>query len=141
MIALASERVKKVLSIPENREIFWNLVWLLYLCSRENPAVSPTFVGHNRTACGVLASQSGSFHFSLTAHDCILVVEDFEPIRRIITSIIQEHPHLRVISEVSDGLHAVQKAEELTGIAAVVRGEKFVSKSLRGNGFSGITST
>jgi DNA-binding NarL/FixJ family response regulator len=43
----------------------------------------------------------------------ILVVEDFEPFRRTVTSMIEENPELRVVCEVSDGFHAVQKAEEL----------------------------
>jgi len=43
----------------------------------------------------------------------ILVVEDFEPFRRLIRSTLQKQPDLRVIGEVSDGLEAVRKAEEL----------------------------
>jgi DNA-binding NarL/FixJ family response regulator len=43
----------------------------------------------------------------------ILVVEDSEPFRRAVTSMIQEHPEFRVICEVSDGLQAVQRAQEL----------------------------
>jgi len=41
------------------------------------------------------------------------VVEDFEPFQRVIRSMLQERPELQVIGEVSDGLEAVQKAEEL----------------------------
>jgi DNA-binding NarL/FixJ family response regulator len=40
-------------------------------------------------------------------------VEDFEPFRRFIASTLQERPELQVICEVSDGLEAVQKAQEL----------------------------
>jgi DNA-binding NarL/FixJ family response regulator len=43
----------------------------------------------------------------------ILVVEDFEPFRRRICSILSKRPDLQVIAEVSDGLEAVRKAEEL----------------------------
>ena len=43
----------------------------------------------------------------------VLVVEDFEPFRRFIASTLQERPELQVICEVSDGLEAVQKAQEL----------------------------
>ena len=43
----------------------------------------------------------------------VLVVEDFERFRRFITSTLQTRLGLRVISEVSDGLEAVRKAEEL----------------------------
>ena len=43
----------------------------------------------------------------------ILVVDDFEPFRQFVRSKLQERPELQVICEVSDGLEAVQKAEEL----------------------------
>jgi DNA-binding NarL/FixJ family response regulator len=40
-------------------------------------------------------------------------VEDFEPFRRFIASTLQERPELHILCEVSDGLEAVQKAQEL----------------------------
>jgi DNA-binding NarL/FixJ family response regulator len=43
----------------------------------------------------------------------ILVVEDFAPFRQFVCSTLRERPDLQVICEVSDGLEAVQKAEEL----------------------------
>ena len=43
----------------------------------------------------------------------VLVVEDYEPFRRFIASKLQERPGLQVICELSDGLEAVQKAQEL----------------------------
>jgi DNA-binding NarL/FixJ family response regulator len=43
----------------------------------------------------------------------ILVVEDFAPFRRFICSTLEKRRELRVICEVSDGLEAVQKAQEL----------------------------
>lgn len=43
----------------------------------------------------------------------ILVVEDFEPWRRFISSMLAKEPHFHIICEVSDGLEAVQKAKEL----------------------------
>jgi DNA-binding NarL/FixJ family response regulator len=43
----------------------------------------------------------------------ILVVDDFEPWRRTIVSIIEEDPELQVIHEASDGLEAVQMCQEL----------------------------
>jgi DNA-binding NarL/FixJ family response regulator len=43
----------------------------------------------------------------------VLVIEDFAPFRRFICSKLQENRELVVICEVSDGLEAVQKAEEL----------------------------
>ena len=43
----------------------------------------------------------------------VFVVEDFEPFRRFFKSILQKQPGVQIICEVSDGLEAVQKAEEL----------------------------
>jgi DNA-binding NarL/FixJ family response regulator len=43
----------------------------------------------------------------------VLVVEDFEPYRRFICSKLGRSPDLQVIGEVSDGMEAVRKAEEL----------------------------
>ena len=43
----------------------------------------------------------------------VLVVEDYEPFRRFICSTLKQRPDLEIIGEASDGLDAVQKAEEL----------------------------
>ena len=43
----------------------------------------------------------------------VMVVEDFQPFREMVCSRLQQRPELRVVCEVSDGLEAVQKAEEL----------------------------
>ena len=43
----------------------------------------------------------------------ILVVDDFEPWRQHICSMLQTGPGLRVVAEVADGLEAVRKAQEL----------------------------
>jgi DNA-binding NarL/FixJ family response regulator len=43
----------------------------------------------------------------------VLVVEDFEPFRRFVCSMMGEESELQVICEVSDGLEAVRKAQEL----------------------------
>jgi len=43
----------------------------------------------------------------------ILVVDDFEPWRQQVCSILQIRPELRVVAETADGLEAVQKAKEL----------------------------
>lgn len=43
----------------------------------------------------------------------ILLVEDFSPVRVIITSLLAGNPDLRVIGEASDGVEAVTKAQEL----------------------------
>jgi DNA-binding NarL/FixJ family response regulator len=43
----------------------------------------------------------------------ILVVDDYDPFRRFICSTLRKRPELQIVDEVSDGLEAVQKAEEL----------------------------
>ena len=43
----------------------------------------------------------------------VLVVEDFEPFRRFLSSILQKVPGLQIVGEVSDGLEATQQAEKL----------------------------
>jgi DNA-binding NarL/FixJ family response regulator len=43
----------------------------------------------------------------------VLVVEDFAPFRQFICSTLRKRSDLQVICEASDGLEAVQKAEEL----------------------------
>jgi DNA-binding NarL/FixJ family response regulator len=43
----------------------------------------------------------------------VLVVEDFEELRRLVCSTLCKNPKLQVVGEASDGLEAVQKAEEL----------------------------
>jgi DNA-binding NarL/FixJ family response regulator len=44
----------------------------------------------------------------------ILVVDDFEPFRRLICSMLGTRTEFQVVSEASDGLEAVKKAAELT---------------------------
>lgn len=41
------------------------------------------------------------------------MVEDYEPFRRFVRSTLVERPALQIVGEVSDGLEAVLKAEEL----------------------------
>ena len=43
----------------------------------------------------------------------VLIVEDFVPFRQFISSTLAKKPELQLIGEVSDGLEAVQKADEL----------------------------
>ncbi len=43
----------------------------------------------------------------------IILVEDFEPFRRVLSSILRTNPELQIISEVLDGLEAVRKVEKL----------------------------
>ncbi len=48
-----------------------------------------------------------------TSSTRVLVVEDFEPFRRLIRSTLGERSELQIVEEATDGLEAVQKAEEL----------------------------
>jgi DNA-binding NarL/FixJ family response regulator len=43
----------------------------------------------------------------------VLVVDDYEPFRRIVRSILQRRTDLQVVGEASDGLEAVERAKEL----------------------------
>jgi DNA-binding NarL/FixJ family response regulator len=43
----------------------------------------------------------------------VLVVDDCEPWRRFVCSVLQKQPELEIVGEVADGLAAVQKAGEL----------------------------
>jgi DNA-binding NarL/FixJ family response regulator len=43
----------------------------------------------------------------------ILVVDDFQPFRDFVSSVFSKAPELHIICEVSDGLEAVRRAEEL----------------------------
>jgi DNA-binding NarL/FixJ family response regulator len=43
----------------------------------------------------------------------IVVVDDFEPWRRQVCTILQERPRFSVVAEVGDGMEAVQKTKEL----------------------------
>jgi DNA-binding NarL/FixJ family response regulator len=43
----------------------------------------------------------------------ILVVDDHESWRRFVSTTLQNQPELQIVGEVSDGLEAVQKAQEL----------------------------
>jgi DNA-binding NarL/FixJ family response regulator len=43
----------------------------------------------------------------------VLVVDDYEPFRRFVSSTLGEKPALEIVGEASDGLEAVRRAEEL----------------------------
>jgi DNA-binding NarL/FixJ family response regulator len=43
----------------------------------------------------------------------MLLVDDFERWRRFVASLLQQNPEWEIIGEASDGLEAIQKAEEL----------------------------
>lgn len=50
---------------------------------------------------------------ALTSSVRVLVVDDFEPFRRIVASMVQERPGLHLVGEAADGLEAVQQAQKL----------------------------
>ena len=43
----------------------------------------------------------------------VLVVDDYEPIRRFIANKLEGQPQMQIVAEVGDGMEAVQKAQEL----------------------------
>ena len=43
----------------------------------------------------------------------ILVIDDYEPWRRFITSTLQKMPEFQIVGEGTDGMEAVEKAQEL----------------------------
>jgi DNA-binding NarL/FixJ family response regulator len=43
----------------------------------------------------------------------ILVVDDFEPFRRFVCSVLRQEPACQIVGEASNGLEAVQKSEDL----------------------------
>jgi DNA-binding NarL/FixJ family response regulator len=43
----------------------------------------------------------------------VLVVDDFAPFRRMISSILEVEDYVQIIGEASDGLEAIEKAKEL----------------------------
>jgi len=59
------------------------------------------------------SESTGRSRLSRAAPIRVLVVEDFAPYRRFILSALASMPDLQIISEVSDGLEAVQKCVEL----------------------------
>jgi DNA-binding NarL/FixJ family response regulator len=44
----------------------------------------------------------------------IMVVEDYEPFRRFLASLVQKRPEWQIVCEVPDGAQAIQKAKELS---------------------------
>jgi len=43
----------------------------------------------------------------------VLLVDDYEPFRRVLHSMLEEIPGLEIVGHAADGLEAVQKAAEL----------------------------
>jgi CheY-like chemotaxis protein len=53
---------------------------------------------------------AGGRHMSLTR---VLVVEDYEPFRRFVRTVLGRRPDFQIIAEVSDGVAAIEKTREL----------------------------
>jgi DNA-binding NarL/FixJ family response regulator len=70
--------------------------------AKQSPQPEKSFTGPNH----IDGPQSGSLIR-------VLVVDDNEPFRRFVRATLSMRPELHIISEVSDGLEAVQKALEL----------------------------
>jgi DNA-binding NarL/FixJ family response regulator len=51
-------------------------------------------------------------HKIVVAHT-VLVVDDYEPFRQLVCSVLERRAEFQIIGRASDGLEAVQKAEEL----------------------------
>ena len=43
----------------------------------------------------------------------VLIVDDFEPLRAVISSLLGKNPKLQIVAQASDGVEAVQKARQL----------------------------
>ena len=55
------------------------------------------------------------FHYSQRVNDVarVLIVDDFEPVRRVLTTMLGPHPGVEVVGEAADGEQAVRRVEEL----------------------------
>ena len=63
---------------------------------------------------GTEPSRAGAIEKGPQMAKCrILVVDDYEPYRRLVRSLVQERHDLQIVGEASDGLECVQKAREL----------------------------
>jgi chemotaxis response regulator CheB len=54
-------------------------------------------------------------------HTRFLVVDDFEPWRRLVCAMLKGHAEIQVVGEASDGFEAVRMAEELRSELILLR--------------------
>jgi DNA-binding NarL/FixJ family response regulator len=59
------------------------------------------------------AAAVDSPRFASVSSGTILLVDDFEPWRRFVSSILNHESQLRIVCEAADGMDAVKKSEEL----------------------------
>ena len=64
-------------------------------------------------SCGEVRSAWGKAGNNYLSSVRVLVVEDYDPFRRFICSTLRSRAELQIVGQVSDGLEAVHKAEEL----------------------------
>jgi DNA-binding NarL/FixJ family response regulator len=77
-----------------------------------NVITCATMLREQETSLGS-AAPKGGWSMSSRVRVGVLVVEDYEPFRRFICSTLGKRPELQILGEASNGLRAVQKAEEL----------------------------
>jgi DNA-binding NarL/FixJ family response regulator len=100
------EQLQAVVAIFRWRHCYGTLEAFVCVSLRNRP-------GGVRFLCDATDSLSRERDFLKTATLRILVADDYEPWRRFVSSTLQKQPELRVVGEVSDGLEAIQKAQEL----------------------------
>jgi len=79
-------------------------------CTSSNQTEFPAEVNFLRAQNSILERKNSS---QVASTIRVMVVEDFQSFRRFVCSKLAQKPELRIICEVSDGLEAVQKAEEI----------------------------
>lgn len=66
---------------------------------------------HVEVPCKNAAATADDIHARVSAR--VMVVDDYEPFRRMLSSILHDRAGVQIICEVADGVEAVQKAKEL----------------------------
>lgn len=83
----------------------------------DNPSEQGNHLMVNRNASPISHAESRHIHRRKAGPGLppirVLVVDDFVPFRQFISSTLRTRHELQIIGEVSDGLEAVRKAEEL----------------------------
>ncbi len=84
-------------------------------CSRPVVATRPARTNSIpiQGCCAISKRYRGRRPFLAASPVRVLVVDDYEPFWRFVCSILGKCPELLIVGEVSDGLEAIRKAEEL----------------------------
>ena len=75
-----------------------------------------------------MQSRSARGHLELSTVR-ILVIDDYEPWRRFITSTFQKMPAVQVVGEGADGMEAIEKAQELQPDLVLLQDSRVCSES------------